>query len=149
MLSVIPQIAEMLCSFRYLVMQIVQIIVYSTLSTDTCPWYIHTLLSRVFIMTTHYFLCHPHLELSYCQFSFRYLICAGTLSYMHFLLPGVLKLTIVFSFWKNIMTVQPSLQFLRHFGQNKAYLIVQILNDFNSYDSYRAVNPAHTRCLLF
>lgn len=100
-------------------------------------------------MTTHYFLCHPHLELSYCQFSFRYLICAGTLSYMHFVLPGVLKLTIVSRFWRNIMTVKPSLQFLGHFGQNKAYLIFQIVNDFNSYDSYRPVNPAHTRCLLF
>ncbi len=47
------------------------------------------------------------------------------------------------------MTLQPSLQFLGHFGQKKAYLIVQIVNDFNSYDSYRPVNPAHTRCLLF
>lgn len=127
-------------------------IIYSTLSTETCPWCSHAYWAgfSLWLLTTSF--ATPHLELSYCQFSFRYLIRAGTLSYFHFFfLPGFLKLTIATGFWRNITTVQPSLQFfLEHFGQNKAlvkYLRGQIVNNF-MIDIGRLIQLM-PRCLLF
>lgn len=90
----------------------------------------------LWLLTTSF--ATPHLELSYCQFSFRYLIRAGTLSYMHFFF---------FFFVARIPQAYNCYQFLKkynhcttlfavflgHFGQNKAllkYIRGQIVNDF-------------------